>query len=311
MNNILTIAFFETWLVAAVRLSGPVMLAALGETIGERTGVLNLGIEGCMLAGALTAFAVGYSVGPDPVALAMSLLVGVMLGALLALLYVSARLNQVVVGVVFNTFMLASASYTYRALYGSSATIQTVNGYGPISVPLLTDLPVVGPALFGQSPLFYFTVLLVAAASWLLFRTPFGLALRGVGEHPRAADAAGISVTRMRYVGVMCSSGLAALSGGYLMLTAINSYRDGITAGKGFIALAIVIFGGWSPWRVAAAAVVFGASDALQLSLQSAGVSIVPQLLLALPYVLTIIAVSGLLGRREQPTALLTPYVRA
>lgn len=311
MNDIVTVAFFETWLVAAVRLAGPVMLAALGETIGERTGVLNLGIEGCMLAGALAAFAVGYSVGPDPLALAASLVVGVVLGAFLAVLYVSARLNQVVVGVVFNTLMLAAASYTYRALYGSSPVIQSVDGYGAISIPVLSDLAVIGPALFGQSPLLYLTLVLVAVAARVLFHTPLGLSIRGVGEHPRAADAAGISVIRLRYLGVMCSSGLAGLSGGYLMLTAINSYRDGITAGKGFIALAIVIFGAWNPWRVAVAALVFGASDALQLSLQSAGVDIVPQVLLALPYVLTIIAVSGVLGRRDQPASLLVPYARA
>jgi len=311
VNNILTIAFFETWLVASIRLAGPVLLVSLGETIGQRTGVLNIGIEGVMLGGALAAFAVTFSFGSPILGIAASIICGLVLGLFLSWMFVTAKVNQVVAGVIFNALMMAAASYTYRALYGNSPTIQRVSGFGPIKIPVLSELPLIGPMLFAQSPLLYATFVLVGVFWYLLFKTTLGLSIVGVGEHPRSAEAAGISVTKIRYLGVMCSCAFAGFGGGYLMLTAINSYRDGITAGKGFIALAIVIFGAWNPTRVAVAAIVFGAADALQLSLQSAGVSIVPQILFALPYLLTIIAVSGILGGRSQPASLLIPYERA
>lgn len=310
MNNVLTIAFFETWLAASVRLAGPVLAVSIGETVCQRAGVLNIGIEGVMLGSALTTFAVTYSFGSPLLGLLAGIVCGLVLGLFLAAMYVTAGLNQVVVGVVFNALMIATASYTYRALYGNSPVIQSVTGFDQIEIPWLTNIPIVGPALFGQSPLLYLTLLFVGMTSYLLFRTTAGLTIRGVGEHPRAADSAGISVPKVRYLGVLTSSAFAGFGGGYLMLTAVNSYRDGITAGKGFIALAIVIFGAWNPYRVAVAALIFGAADALQLSLQAAGVSVIPQFLFALPYVLTIVAVSGVLGRRFQPAALLAPYSR-
>jgi simple sugar transport system permease protein len=173
----------------------------------------------------------------------------------------------------------------------------------------LSDLPLLGPVLFGQTVLLYLTLGLVVVAHVLLFRTRFGLALRAAGENPSAADAAGISVARMRYIGVLIGGATAGMAGAYLVLAQIGLFRDSIVSGQGFIALGIVIFGRWNPWKAALAALVFGACDALQLSLQLGGASIPPQLLESLPYIVTILAISGLFGGKAiQPAALMVPY---
>lgn len=310
MSNVWNLVFFETWFATAVRLAGPVLLVALGETISQRAGVLNLGIEGTFVAGALAAFVATSSLGNPVFGVVAATCVGGTVGLLLGWMFVTARVNQVVAGVVFNAFMIAAASYVYRTIYGGSAGVRRVSGFPALDMGPLSDIPIVGPALFSQSVLLYTTVLLVVIVNWFLFRTVRGLALRSTGENARAADAAGVDVTRVRYFGVVCSGAFAGAGGAYLILTAANSYRDGITEGKGFIALAIVIFGSWKPVRVAAAALVFGAADGLQLSLQAAGVNLVPQLLFALPYLLTVVAVSGVFGRRNQPAGLMVPYSR-
>lgn len=310
MSNLWNLVFFETWFSTAVRLAGPVLLVALGETISQRSGVLNLGIEGTFVAGALAAFVATSSLGNPILGVVAAALVGGGIGFILAWMFVTARVNQVVAGVVFNAFMIAASSYVYRTIYGGSAGVRRVSGFPALDMGPLTRIPIIGSAVFGQSVLLYVTVLLVFVVNWFLFRTVPGLALRSTGENARAADAAGIDVTKIRYLGVVCSGVFAGAGGAYLILTAANSYRDGITEGKGFIALAIVIFGSWKPIRVAVAALVFGAADGLQLSLQAAGLNIVPQFLFALPYLLTVVAVSGVFGRRNQPAGLMVPYFR-
>ncbi len=182
---------------------------------------------------------------------------------------------------------------------------------GVEQIPFLQHVPVLGPVLFSHPIMLYLTFGLVAPVHVLLFRTRFGLALRAVGENPKAADAAGIHVARMRYIGVLMSSAGAGMAGAYIVLAQVGLFRDTIVSGEGFIALSIVIFGRWSPWKAAAAALVFGAADALQLSLQLFGSNVPPQLLLSLPYVLTIPAISGLFGGKAvQPAALMVPYVK-
>lgn len=310
MSNFWSQMFFETWFATAVRLAGPVLLVALGETISQRSGVLNLGIEGTFVAGALAAFVATSALGSPVLGLVAATLIGGLVGLVLAWMFVTVRVNQVVGGVVFNAFMIAAASYVYRTIYGGSGGVRRVSGFPALDIGPLTEIPFIGPALFGQSILLYVTVLLVFIVNWFLFGTVRGLALRSTGENARAADAAGVDVTRIRYLGVMCSGAFAGAGGAYLILTAANSYRDGITEGKGFIALAIVIFGSWKPIRVAVAALIFGAADGLQLSLQAAGLNLVPQVLFALPYLLTVVAVSGVFGRRNQPAGLMVPYSR-
>jgi simple sugar transport system permease protein len=307
----MTSAFLATWLAAGLRLSGPVLLAALGETFAERSGVLNVGIEGTILLGALASFLTVYVTGMVWFGLLAALLTGVVFNLLLAWMYVTVRASQVVVGLVFNVLAIGVAATVYRRALGESSGPQSVAMFAPLHVPRLSDLPWVGPVLSGQTSLLYLTLLLVGLAQFVLFHTSFGLALRAAGENPSAADAAGISVSRMRYIGVLIGGATAGMAGAYLVLAQIGLFRESIVSGQGFIALGIVIFGRWNPWKAALAALVFGACDALQLSLQLGGGNVPPQLLASLPYVITILAISGLFGGRAvQPAALMVPYAK-
>jgi simple sugar transport system permease protein len=217
----------------------------------------------------------------------------------------------VVAGLVFNVLALGVASTVYRWAMGNSALPESIAMFHPMHIGALTNLPLIGPVLFGQTPLFYLTIALAFVAHFVLFRTNFGLALRSSGENPATADSAGISVSRMRYAGTLISGAAAGMAGGYLVLAQVGIFRETIVSGQGFIALGIVIFGRWNPLKAAVAAIVFGACDALQLSLQIFGTHVPPQLLLALPYVVTILAISGLFGGKAvQPAALMTPYVK-
>jgi simple sugar transport system permease protein len=304
-------AFIVTWLTASLRLAGPVLLAALGETFAEQSGVLNIGIEGTILLGALASFLTSYYTGMIWLSLLVAILVGIAANSLLAWMYVSVRASQVVAGLVFNVLALGVASTVYRKALGTSAAPESIAMFQPLHVPVLSKIPIAGPALFGQTILFYLTIALAFVAHFILFRTNFGLALRASGENPAAADSAGISVSRMRYAGTLISGAAAGMAGGYLVLAQVGLFRETIVSGQGFIALGIVIFGRWHPLKAAVAAIVFGACDALQLSLQIFGTHVPPQLLLALPYVVTILAISGLFGGKAvQPAALMTPYVK-
>jgi len=302
--------FLVAWLSAAARLSIPLLLAALGETFAERSGVLNIGIEGTMLLGAITSYLVTLWSGSPWIGLVAAMFVGLLANVFLAWMYVHVRANQVVVGIIFNILALGITSYSYRLGMGDVAGPQKAEMFEPIAIPVLSSIPVLGPILFHHSILFYLTIALVAVASFVLYRTRFGLQLRAAGENPRAASAAGISIVQMRYCGVLISGAAAATAGAYLVLVQIGLFRETIVAGQGFIALAVVIFGRWDPWKAALAAFVFGAADALQLSLQLYQIGLPPQLLLSIPYIVTIIAMSGMLGKTHQPEALMTSWRR-
>ncbi|CAM5770893.1 ABC transporter permease [Labrys miyagiensis] len=300
-------AFFITWLAAAVRLAGPVLLAALGEIFAERSGVLNIGIEGAVLLGALGSYLTAVYTGSTGLGFLAGGVTGLLVGLPLAFLYIRARASQVVVGIVFNILAGGIASYVYELVLGHASS-PTIAMLEPIQVPVLSTLPGIGPVLFQQPLPLYLTLLLVVIAQIVLFRTHFGLSLRAVGENPRAAHAAGIRVPLMRTIGVLLSCSTAGLAGSYLVTAQIGLFRDNIVSGQGFIALAIVIFGRWNPLKAMMAAFIFGAADALQLSLQLFQSAVPAQLLLALPYLLTILAMSGLVGKAVQPGALTIAY---
>ena len=309
LHRLMTSAFLVTWLAASLRLSGPVLLAALGETFAECSGVLNVGIEGTILLGALASFLTDYVTGMVWISLLAAMLTGIVFNLLLAWMYVTVRASQVVAGLVFNILAIGVASAVYRRLLGNAAAPEGIAMFQPVHIPFFSNLAVIGPVLFGQTILFYLTIALAFVAHFILFRTNFGLALRASGENPAAADSAGISVYRMRYAGTLISGAAAGMAGGYLVLAQVGLFRESIVSGQGFIALGIVIFGRWHPLKATVAAMVFGACDALQLSLQIFGTRVPPQLLLALPYIVTILAISGLFGGKAvQPAALMEPY---
>lgn len=300
-------AFVIGWLAAAIRLAGPVLLAALGEIYAERAGVLNIGLEGTILLGALSSYLAAVYTGSTLLGFLAGGVGGLMVGVFLAALYLRAHASQIVVGIVFNILAAGLASWVY-SLAMNHAGITTIPMFAAYPIPLLSSLPGIGPVLFTQPWPLYLTILLVFVAHFGLFHTRFGLSLRAVGENPRAAHAAGLNVLKLRTWAVLFSCLGAGLAGGYLVTAQIGLFRDNVVSGQGFIALAIVIFGRWSPLKALLAAFIFGAADALQLSLQVFENSLPPQVLLALPYLLTILAMSGVVGRTIQPRALTQPY---
>lgn len=305
------VAFLVTWLAGGVGLAGPLLLAALGEIFAERAGVVNVGIEGTILLGALASFLVAYATGDAWIGLLAAAVAGLLASLPLVWMYVWAQANQVVVGITFNLLAVGLSSYLYRALLGGGALDATIPMLGDVPLPGLASLPLVGPLLFRHPAPFYLTALLALLAGHVLFRTRLGLDLRAVGENPRAAAAAGIDVRRMRALGVLVGGAASGLAGAYLMLCQIGVFRDNIVSGHGFIALAIVILGRWNPYAAAVAALAFGAADALPISLQMLDLGVAPQLLLAMPYVLAALAMSGLFGRVAQPAALMARHDEA
>lgn len=301
-------AALVTWLAGSVRLGSPLLLAATGEIYAERAGVVNVGIEGGILLGALAAFLAAHATGNPWLGLPAALAAGLLSGLFLAWMYVGVQANQVVVGITFNVLAMGLSSYAYRAALGGEAVSATIPMLPNLDIPALSGIPGLGPILFAQPVMLYAVLLLVPVAGYVLLRTRFGLNLRAVGENPPAAAAAGIGVRRMRVLGVLASGGGAGLAGAYLMLCQIGVFRDNIVSGHGFIALAIVIVGRWNPYAAAVAAFGFGAADALPISLQMLNLDIPPQALLALPYLLTVLAMSGLFGRVAQPAALMSEY---
>jgi simple sugar transport system permease protein len=309
--DLLTTTFVVGWLAASVRLATPILLAALGETFTERGGVLNLGLEGVMLMGALSGFVGAFATGNLWAGILAALITGVLFGLLMGFFSVTAKVNQVVAGLGITILGSGLSTLLFRLFFGLRTIPPTIEMFPERPIPLLSDIPILGPVLFQHNILVYITFFLVLIAQFVLFRTRFGLALRSVGERPDAADTRGISVSRMRYTGLIIGGALAAVGGAYLPLANLGLFWTQMTAGRGFIAIAIVIFSRWNPVRGMWGALFFGATMALQLSLQTLRIPIASELLLMLPYIVTIIALVVVSRRAEFPGAFATPYTRS
>lgn len=300
----------EAFAVSMIQTSAPLLLAALGELLVEQSGIINIGIEGVMLTGAFFAMAGAYFSDSVAVGLLAALVAAVALSAIFALLAINFAVNQVVAGTALNIFAVGLTGVFYRRLFGITGQALTVRTLAPVALGPLARIPLLGPALFDQNLLVYLAFLLVPVCSWLLFSTRYGLGLRACGERPEAADALGLAVYRLRWQALMVSGALTGLSGAYLTLAYTNTFVEGISAGRGFVALAIVIVGRWEPWPMAASAILFGAAIALQFGLQALGTVMPYQLFLALPYLLTLIVLGLLGGQAQAPSALGEPYAR-
>jgi simple sugar transport system permease protein len=297
-------------LAATLRLATPIALAGLGGVVTERAGVVNIALEGCMLVGAFFGVLVADKTGSLPIALVAAVASGVALAALHALASITFRADQIVSGMALNILALGLTSYLDYELYGTTGTPADLPLIPDVSLPV-TGIPLIGEVLARQNAAVWGTVVLVVALQLFLFRTVPGLRLRAVGEHPRAADTVGIDVRRTRYGAVLASGALAALGGVYLSLAVSGSFTDGMTNGKGFIGLAAMIFGRWTPVGALVAALIFGYGDALSVSLQGAAIGDLRfpvQLLSTIPYLLTIFAVAGFVGRSRPPAADGIPY---
>jgi len=298
-------------LAATLRLATPIALAALGGVVTERSGVTNIALEGCMLMGAFFAIFAADKTGSLPVAILVGLIAGVALAGLHALASITFRADQIVSGMALNILALGLTSYLDYELYGTTGTPASLPGVPTVDLGFLSAIPVLGGAFGHQSSILWVTFLLVIVLELFLFRTVPGLRLRAVGEHPRAAETVGIDVRRTRYWAVLASGALAALGSVYLSMAVAGSFTDGMTNGKGFIGLAAMIFGRWKPVGALIASLIFGYGDALSVSLQGvsiADVRIPVQLLSTIPYVLTILAVAGFVGRSRAPAADGLPY---
>jgi simple sugar transport system permease protein len=287
----------------------PLLFAALGETVTERSGVLNLGIEGMMAVGAVVGFIAGYATGVPAIGLVASIAGGMAMAVLFALLTLVFVANQVASGLALTLFGLGLSG-----LIGSKYVSVPGLGLDRIHIPVLTDIPFVGPILFGEDPLVYIGIALTIAVGWFLFQTRGGLIVRAVGDNHTSAHALGYNVIRVRFLAVLFGGACSGLAGGYLSIIYTSQWVPNMTAGRGWIALALVVFGTWLPERVAAGAILFGGLSIIQFSAQGHGIAIPSQLLSALPYLATVVVLvlisrNRLLMRVNTPACLGQSFV--
>jgi ABC-type uncharacterized transport system permease subunit len=308
-SNLSDVVTWSALIAATLRYATPLIFGALGGIMSERSGVVNVGLEGMMLTGAFFGI-----FGADLLdSWFLGLLVGMAAGGILAFVHaffsIQLRADQIVSGMALNFLALGVTGYVFLDHYGDQGTPDDVPRVPDISIPGVKNLSFFGDAIGHANTLTWVALILVVALTVFLFRTPRGLRLRSVGEHPRAAETVGISVPRTRYIAVIASGMLAAMGGAYLSIGFVGSFNQGMTAGRGFIALAAVIFGKWHPVGALGAALLFGFSTALaqRLPTFSASGAVLFQ---ALPYVLTLIAVAGVIGRSRPPAAVGQPYVK-
>jgi len=294
----------EATLHASVALATPIALAALGETIVESSGVLNLGLEGAMLVGAFAGALGAHAFGSAPAGLACGVAAGVAFLAIFAFLVLVVRADDVIAGTAMNLLAAGATAVLWRARFGLSGGDLRVPTFGEASVPWLSDLPIVGPALFRHHAITFATIALVPIVWVFLRRSAAGLRLRAVGESPAAASALGIGVRRARLAAILACGAFAGAAGASLSLADANTFVEGMSAGRGFVAVAIVIFGAHHPLGVAAASLLFGFAQALQFRFQALGWSVPPELFRSLPYVLSLAVLAGFAGRRRSPEAL-------
>jgi simple sugar transport system permease protein len=290
-------------LYTAIQFALPLALAAMVGVMCERTGVVNIGIEGTMLLSAFTAFFAGAILKNTIQGLLIGILTGALTGLLLALMAVNWKMDQIIAGVIINILAAGITSFYYRQNYSIPSTLS------PIELPVIGSWPIIGPILSFHGPLTYFGILFVVALWFGLYKTSWGLRSRAVGEHPSSADTAGVSVSRLRYMNVTIAGAIGGTAGSYLALEAVGIFERGFTAGKGFTALAIMIFGRWNPLGAFAAALFFGLTQAItnQLMIDEV-VKIPPQFINMLPYVLTIVILAISAGKVRPPAAEGIPY---
>ncbi|HPD40506.1 MAG TPA: ABC transporter permease, partial [Anaerolineae bacterium] len=286
----------------------PIILAALSGVMCEKSGVVNIGIEGMMLSGAFLAALLGSLTGSQWGGLLAALFGGGLMAALLAVLAIKYKVSQVVAGTAINILATGLTSYFSSRYLQTNAALNSPPTFKPIAIPLLSKIPIIGPTLFNHTLVVYFTLILVVVIHVMFAYTRWGLRTRAVGEHPRAADTLGINVFRTRYINVILGGMVAGLGGAYLVLSSVARFDELMTAGKGFIGLAAMIFGNWTPFGALGASLIFGFADSLQTKLAILSVPIPSQFLLMAPYLVTMIVLAGVVGQSRAPAADGQPY---
>ncbi len=300
-------------LFGAVALSVPLIFGALSGVISERGGVINIAIEGQLLAGAFTSAVVASVTGQPLLGLVAAMIAGVLVSMVLAVFAIKYIVDQVIVGVVLNVLISGITGFLFSTVLSNNPTLlNSPPRFERINIPLLSEIPILGPVLFRQTIIVYIMYVIVAVVAYCLFNTKWGLRLRSVGEHPQAADTVGIKVNRTRFINVSIGGAIAGFGGAYFTLGSVGAFSKEMTAGMGFIALAAVIFGQWDPIKATLAALLFGFVSNLQSVLSILGFRALPsEIMLMLPYLVTIIAVAGLVGISRAPAADGKPYIKS
>ncbi len=294
-------------LTSGIRLATPYLYAAIGETFGQRSGVLNLGVEGQMLMGAFAAFYVALITGNLWLAMLAAVIVGALMGLAMAFVTVNLGAQQGISGIGFFLFGLGLSDLLFQKLVG---TVETVKGFSKIEIPILSNIPIIGEIFFSQNILVYIAYALVPLAWFVLQKTTIGLKIRAVGENPEAADSLGVSVAAVRYTTVITGGILSGIAGASISIGLLNVFQQNMTSGLGFIAVALVYFGGWRPLGVLGGALLFSMVNSLQLWMQVLGIPIPSDLAVMLPYILTIVVLALSMSRVRAPSALTKPFER-
>jgi len=307
ISDLFTTTVLVGILASGIRLATPYLYAAIGETFGQRSGVLNLGVEGQMLLGAFAAFYVALTTGNLWLAVLVALLVGALMGLAMAFVTVNLHAQQGISGIGFYLFGLGMSDLLFQKMLG---TVETVKGFPKIYIPFLSDIPGLGAIFFSQNILVYLAYALVPISWFVLNKTTLGLKIRSVGENPEAADSLGVSVAGVRYFTIVLGGTLSGVAGASLSIALLNVFQQNMTSGLGFIAVALVYFGGWRPWGVLGGALLFSLVNSLQLWIQVLGIPIPSDIAVMMPYVLTILVLVATVSRVRGPSALTKPFER-
>lgn len=307
MNEILSQAVIIGILTSAIRLATPYLYAAIGEAFSQTSGVLNLGVDGIMQISAFTSFYVALTTGNLWLGLLTGFVVGILMGLLMSVISVTFKAEQGISGIGLHMFGMGLSALLFKTMVG---TVKTVVGFPALNIPVLSDIPFLGEIFFQQSIVVYGAFLLVPVAWWFLDKTTWGLKIKAVGQNPAAADSLGVNVNRVRYFSVCLGSGLAGVAGASLSLALVNLFQENLTAGMGFIAVALVYFGGWRPVGILLGSLLFSAVNAFQLWMQVLGVGIKSDVAVMLPYLMTILVLALTTRRVRPPAALNKPFFR-
>lgn len=294
-------------LASGIRLATPYLYAAIGETFGQRSGVLNLGVDGQMLLGAFAAFYVVLTTNNLWLGLLAAILVGALMGLAMAFITVNLQAEQGISGIGFYLFGLGMSDLLFQKMLG---TVETVSGFRPLNIPILSDIPIIGEIFFSQNILVYIAFALVPISTFVLNKTTIGLKIRAVGENPEAVDSLGVSVGAVRYYTIIQGGILSGVAGASLSIALLNVFQQNLTNGLGFIAVALVYFGGWRPLGVMVGSLIFSMVNSLQLWVQVLGIPIPSDIAVMMPYVLTILALVVAVQRVRPPSALTKPFER-
>jgi simple sugar transport system permease protein len=310
LHDLLTVTIIVSVLASTLKIATPLLLAALGELVTERAGVMNLGVEGTMLIGAYAGFIVVFRTESLALGYLAAVLAGGIMGLFMVFMASSLKVDQTVTGLSINLFATGFTLFLYRVAFGDISDLPIIVPSGKISIPVLSEIPILGDILFKQSWLTYFALLMVPIIAIFLYKTKYGLAIRAIGENPRAVDTVGLNVTKYQYLCVIFGGMMDGLGGAFITIGTLSNFLPGITAGRGWLAVILVIAGNWQPLWIFFATLVFAFLDATQLQLQGFGVPVPYQLLLSLPFIIALLVLMGSRARSLAPKFLSKPYIR-